>query len=154
MASVATYEDANLILRLFELRREEQMRRARAWFLNSFNATTVEEYQALCPPGSDQDAYFRMLVTYWDMAASFVTSGVLHQDLFLESGNELLFVWEKMKFLVPAWRGFMGNPKFLSSLETVAQAAVQRMNRADPNAHTTWLANMIKRSASTAKSSR
>jgi hypothetical protein len=153
MASVATYEDANLILRLFELRREEQMRRARAWFLNSFNATTVEEYQALCPPGSDPDSYFRMLVTYWDMAASFVTSGVLHQDLFLESGNELLFVWEKMKFLVPAWRGFMGNPKFLSSLETVAQAAVQRMNRADPNAHATWLANMIKRSASTAKSS-
>ena len=84
------------------------------------------------------------------MAASFVTSGVLHQDLFLESGNELLYVWEKMKFLVPAWRGFMGNPKFLSSLETVAQAAVQRMNRADPNAHATWLANMAKRSAATA----
>jgi hypothetical protein len=152
MASVATYEDANLILRLFELRREEQMRRARAWFLNSFNATTVEEYQALCPPGSDPDAYFRMLVTYWDMAASFVTSGVLHQDLFLESGNELLFVWEKMKFLVPAWRGFMGNPKFLSSLEAVAQAAVQRMNRADPNAHATWLANMAKRSSGTRSS--
>src|SRR5258708_7593618 len=133
MASVATYEDTKLILRLYELRREEQMRRARAWFLNSFKATTVEEYQALCSPGSDQDAYFRMLVTYWDMAASFVTSGVLHQDLFLEGGNELLFVWEKMKFLVPTWRPFMGNPKYLTSLEAVAQAAVDRKKRPDPD---------------------
>jgi hypothetical protein len=145
MADVATYEDANLILRLYELRREERIRKARAWFGQSFTAKTVEEFQAQCPPGSEEDAYFRMLVTYWDMAASLVTSGVLNQDLFLESGRELLYVWEKAKFLVPAWRGFVGDPNFLSSLEKVAQAAIVYMNRANPNAYDTFKASMLKR---------
>jgi hypothetical protein len=145
MTNVATYEDANLILRLYELRREEKLRKARAWFGESFTANTVEEFQAQCPPGSDADAYFRMLVTYWDMAASLVTSGVLNQDLFLESGRELLYVWEKAKFLVPAWRGYVGDPNFLSSLEKVAQAAIAFMNRANPNAYDTFKASMLKR---------
>lgn len=147
MANVPTYDDANLILKLYELRREERIRSARDWFSKSFTATTVEEFQALCPPGSEPEAYFRMVVTYWDMAASFVASGVLHQELFLESGGELLFVWTKMKFLVPAWRAFVGNPKYLSNLETVAQAAVERMNRADPKAYETWLVNIARRAA-------
>lgn len=97
------------------------------------------------PPGSEGDAYFRMLVTYWDMAASLVTSGVLNHDLFLESGRELLYVWEKAKFLVPAWRGFVGDPNFLSSLEKIAQAAIVYMNRANPNAYDTFKASMQKR---------
>lgn len=152
MTNVPTYDDAKLILRLYELRREERLRQAREWFSKGFTASTLEEFQTQCAPGSEPEAYFRMVVTYWDMAASFVTSGVLHEDLFLESGGELLYVWEKMKFLVPAWRGYMGNPKYLSSLETVAGAAVARMNRADPKAYETWLASMIQRTAASKKS--
>jgi len=151
MENVATYEDANLILRLYELRREDKMRKARAWFQESFTASTVEEFQAQCPPGSEGDAYFRMLVTYWDMAASFVTSGVMHRDLFLESGRELLYVWEKAKFLVPAWRAFVGDPNFLLSLEKLAQAAIAYMNRANPDAYETWKASMLKRAEAKAQ---
>ena len=103
METPATYEDVNLILKLYDMRREEKLREARKWF-GKFHASTMAEREAMCPPGSEADAFFRMVVTYWEMAASFITSGVLHQELFLQSGNELLFVWEKVRDFVPEWR--------------------------------------------------
>src|SRR5690242_1017797 len=93
----ATYEDANLILRLYELRREEKLRAARDWVGRSFSATTPEELMAALPPGSQENAYFRMVIGYWEMAASFVASGVLNKELFFESNGEMLFLWEKVR---------------------------------------------------------
>ena len=90
----ATYEDANLLLRLYELRREERLRKAREWFIKNFHASTMEEFQKLCPLGSKENAFYRMVVSYWEMAASFVTGGILHQSLFAQNSRELLFVWE------------------------------------------------------------
>ena len=83
-------------------------------------------------PGSQENTYFRMVVSYWDMAASFVTSGVLNQDLFLETNGELLFVWEKIKAAVPDMRANNKNPKYLHNLEAVGNAAIKRM---DPGAY-------------------
>jgi hypothetical protein len=94
MDTQATYDDVKLIMRLYEMRRDEKLREARQWFAK-FNARTWAEKVELCPPGSEPDAYFRMVTTYWEMVASFITSGVLHQELFLQSGQELLFVWER-----------------------------------------------------------
>ncbi len=122
----ATYEDANLILRLYELRREEKLRQARDWFGMNFGATTAEECMALIPPGSKENAYFRMVISYWEMAASFVTSGVLNQELFLENSGELMFVWERVRELVPQMRAMFKNPEAWKNLETVGNAAIER----------------------------
>lgn len=92
----ATHEDANLLLRLYELHREEKLRKAREWFMKNFHAGTMEEFQKLCPLGSEENAVYRMVVSYWDMAASFVTAGVLHEKLFTQNSRELLFVWERI----------------------------------------------------------
>ena len=73
----ATYDDANLLLHLYELRREPKMREARAWFVASFKPKTVAELQALCPPGSDTNAQMRMVTSYWDMVASIVNRGLI-----------------------------------------------------------------------------
>jgi hypothetical protein len=135
MEQQATYDDVTLILRLYELRREERMRQARAWFGKFKPPSSVEEYMIACPPQSEHDAFFRMVVTYWDMAASFVTSGVLNRDLFLQSGNELLFVWEKVRDFVPSWRATASNPNILANLEAVAKEAIKRMNHSDPEAY-------------------
>ena len=78
----ATYDDVNLILRLYEMRREDRLREARKWFTGSFKVKTFEEFQALCPGGSDPNASYRMVVTYWDLAASLITSGLLQPELF------------------------------------------------------------------------
>ena len=61
MESPATYEDVNLVLRLYELRREDRLRKARAWFAQSFKVRTLDEFNKLCPVGSDENAYFRFL---------------------------------------------------------------------------------------------
>lgn len=114
-----TYDDANLILRLYEMRREERMRKARAWFTSHFRVATWEELQKLAPSGSDENASYRMVVTYWDMVASFITSGVLHKELFFQSGRELLLVWERMRDVVPEIRRQYKDPHLWSHLETV-----------------------------------
>ncbi len=133
MATQATYDDANLVLRLFELRREDKIREARAWFVSHYYAATLSEHVALCPPGSAEDRYFRMVTSYWAMAASFITSGVLHQGLFLESANELVLVWDRVRDVVPAMRETM-HPLTMKNLELVAQAAIARMDQARPGA--------------------
>lgn len=125
----ATYDDANLLLRLFELRREEKLRQARAWFNRNFKAANLEEFQKLCPTGSDENAYYRMVASYWDMAASFVTSGVLHRELFAQNSRELLFVWERIRDIVPPLRDSYKNPKYLKNLETVAVAMIEEEER-------------------------
>ena len=119
----ATYDDANLCLRLYELRREELMRKARQWF-GGFSASTPEQMPAM---GTQENAYLRMVTSYWDMAASFVTSGVLNEELFMQSNGELLFVWEKIRELVPQIRAKNKNPNYLKNLETVGNAAIKRM---------------------------
>ena len=86
MANKATYDDANLILRLYELRRDETMRKARQWFA-SFAPNNPEEIQKVSTLGTQENAYMRMVLSYWDMAASMVTSGVLNEEMFLESGG-------------------------------------------------------------------
>ena len=86
------------------MRREERMRKARAWFGANFKVKTWDELQKIAPGGSDENASYRMVVTYWDMVASFITSGVLHKELFFQSGRELLFVWERIRDVLPQVR--------------------------------------------------
>lgn len=125
--ATATYDDVNLIVKLYDMRREPRMRTARAWFISKFKVTNMEEFLKICPPGSEENASYRMVTTYWEMVASFVTAGVLNQDLFFQSGLELLVVWEKARDFVPEQRKAFKNPKVLRNLETVAQAAIQYM---------------------------
>jgi hypothetical protein len=135
------HHDVDVILKLYDLRREERMRKARAW-LFGYKARNTAEHQAACPPGSDEDAYFRMVTSYWDMAASFVTFGAVNKDLFLQSAGELLFVWEKTKGTIADSRKAMGNPTYLSNIETVAQALIEKMNSANPKAYEAFSARV------------
>ena len=135
MESRGTYDDVNLILRLYELRREEKLRKARAWFGSSFKARTLEEFNTLCPPGSEENAYYRMVTTYWEMAASFVTSGVLNQVLFFQSGRELLFVWERIRDLIPQVRETYLDPTASRNMETVAQSYIAWLKSQSPDAY-------------------
>ncbi|MGZ4808220.1 MAG: hypothetical protein ACXV7D_02725, partial [Thermoanaerobaculia bacterium] len=72
MKNPATYEDASLILRLYDLRREEKLRTARKWFGSVPAFASRDQWLQVCPTGSDENAYYRMVTTYWEMASSFV----------------------------------------------------------------------------------
>ena len=133
-----SHEDAQLILRLYDLRREETMRKARKWFFAFPYPTTVEEFLQIAPPGSDEHAYYRMVATYWDMAASFVVSGVLSEELFFISNNqELLFVWIKLRHLIPGLRQISKNNYQFKSLEQVASNYYEWMSSHSPEAPAT-----------------
>lgn len=132
----ATYEDVNLILRLYELRRDDKMREARQWFTSMFKPiTTVEEFNKACPPGSGPNAYFRMVTSYWEMVASFINQGVLNEELFFQSGGELLLVWEKIKDLVPVLRQARRNQRLYHNLEAVAGKMAEYMNSNSPESY-------------------
>ena len=122
----ATYDDANLLLRLYELRREEKLRQARDWFMKNFHVSNLDELSKICPQGSQENAYFRMVSSYWEMAASFVTSGVLQRELFMQNSRELLFVWTRMSDIVPAMRETYRNPDLARNLETLAVAMIEQ----------------------------
>jgi hypothetical protein len=133
--SQPTYDDAELILKLYDLRREERLRVARAWFVSNFSARSVSEVMEKYPPGSDQNAYYRMVSTYWDMAASFVVRGIVHEELFFDSSGELLAVWEKMKDLVADLRAVRKNPILYKNLEKGANQYIAWLNRQAPEAY-------------------
>jgi hypothetical protein len=137
-----TYDDATLLLRLYELRREEKMRTARDWFAQNFHFQTLEEFTQKAPPNSSMNAYARMVISYWDMVASFVTGGILNQDLFFQSNMELLFVWQRMGKLVPEMRQAHKNPTLYQNLETVANAYIKWLDARAPEAHTVFAARV------------
>ena len=135
MKTCGTYDDVNLILRLYDLRREEKLRKAREWFAKSFHVGSLEELDRLCPLGSEANASFRMVVSYWEMAASFVMGGILHEQLFFQSGRELLFVWERLRDVLPLYRERAKDPASFENLETVATSFIAWWNAKSPGAY-------------------
>lgn len=142
MTTPATYEDANLILRLYEMRREEKLREARAWFVRNFYCETVEEYHKVAPAGTQENAYARQVITYWEMAASLVTSGVLNETLFFQSNQELLLVWTRIRKLLPDLRAAFRNQALWKNIEIVAHNYIEHMNRVEPQAFDAFAARV------------
>jgi hypothetical protein len=141
-ATPATHEDAKLLLQLYEMRREPRLREARRWFAASFRAATVAELMTLCPPGSEENASYRMVTSYWELVASFITSGVLNQELFFQSGRELLFCWTRLRDLVPHLREQNKNPLEWKNLELVATAYIDWWNANAPGAYDAFRARI------------
>jgi hypothetical protein len=127
----ARYEDARLLLQLYDLRREALMRRARQWYSTQFNAYNWEEYQRKYPKGSEEERMVRMVTSYWNMAASIVRSGAIEETLFFQNSGEMLHVWDKVKPWVDGMRMEV-RPSYLRTLEAVAEdyrAWAEKMNQ-------------------------
>lgn len=135
MTSRPTYDDASLILRLYELRRDERMREARAWFTASFRPKTWEDLATLVPPGSVENASYRMVISYWDMVASFIVTGVLNKELFFHSGRELLLVYERLRIVLPGIREAYKDPSYMADLERIGLDFAAHMQAQSPDAY-------------------
>jgi hypothetical protein len=115
--SEATHEQVNLMLKLYELRREPKLREARDWFGANFHVETAEDVMRLCPPGSKENVYMRMVLGYWEMVASIVNRGLVDEDLFFENSGEQWIVWEQVKPVLGAWRTMFGSQKVFRNME-------------------------------------
>ena len=128
--------DADLILKLYDLRREETMRKARTWFF-SFNPTSVQDFMDTL--FSENSGYYRMVVSYWDMAASLVNHGAIDEAMFNDSNGEMIFVWAKIAPFVAEMRTTFNNPEAFQNLEKL----VKRIPNIDQKIEN--MRNMMKR---------
>lgn len=117
----ATTQDAQVLIHLYDLRRESTMRKARDFIIGQFWPSAYEEFQSVVNSfGSEQNAYFRQVLTYWDMAAAMVLEGALHEGLFFKCNGELHFLFAKFGHFLPRLRKESGNSDFLINFEKLA----------------------------------
>src|SRR5215469_17294850 len=111
-SSLATPADAEIILKLYDLRREEVMRKARAWVIGEFWPATAEEYFAAALNREDpHSAFVRQVVTYWEMAAALVLHGAVSPELFVDCNAEGFFLLAKFAHILEDIR--KTSPMFL-----------------------------------------
>ena len=91
-------EEAGLILKLYELRREATMRQARDWYFLEFNPQSLADFTNAM--FSDHSGHLRMVITYWDMAAGLVNNGAISPELFNDTNGEHIGVFAKLEPLL------------------------------------------------------
>jgi hypothetical protein len=115
------FESAQLNLKLFELRREPVLREARDWFLFEFNPQSIAEFVAAI--GGPRNASFRMVIGYWDMACSLVTTGAIDGDAFRAAHGEIFGAFSKVHPFLAELRASRGETGFCKHMEAVVMAA-------------------------------
>jgi hypothetical protein len=112
-------DEAGLILKLYELRREETMRKARDWYFRDFNPQTLADFSSAL--FGEHSGHLRMVVTYWDMAAALVNNGAIALELFDQANGEHIGVFSKIEPLLTEIRSAYG-PQYAVQLEKLIDA--------------------------------
>lgn len=114
---MSKFESAELILKLYDLRREAKMREARNWIF-SFNPTSADDFEkTMMDP--EVGGYLRMVTSYWDMAASLVAHGAIDAEMFNDTAGEHMMVYAKIEPFVAELREKWQEPKAFANLEKV-----------------------------------
>jgi hypothetical protein len=124
---MATAADAELVLKLYELRQEDTLRRARRFLVFEFNPKTVEELRAVSrDTKSEYNPYWRQAMSFWEMAASFVLRGALDADLFLDSSVEGILIYAKFHHFHAETEKQSGNPFMGQTATLIAKYPVAK----------------------------
>lgn len=117
----ATAQDAQIIMQLYDLRREPVMRAARKFMISEFWPQSYDEFRAvLTGYGTEHNAYLRQVLTYWDMAAAMVLQGAVNEELFFQTNSEPYFLFTKFGSFLPLARKDFLNHEFGLNLEELA----------------------------------
>lgn len=111
-------QDADLVLKLYDLRREATMREARNWFF-TFNPTSVQDYMDTM--FSEHSGHLRMVVSYWEMACSLVNNGAIDEQMFNDANGEHLFVFAKIEPILENLRKAINAPEAFKHFEKVVR---------------------------------
>lgn len=128
--SKAGHNDADLILKLYDLRREATMRKARDFMTAQFWPQNFDEFKAVAISfGTEQNAWFRQVWTYWDMACAIALSGAIDEDLFYKTNGEPYFIYAKFKPFIEPLRKEVNNPDFMANTEKLVTKSAQGRER-------------------------
>lgn len=126
MSKKATAADAQLIMQLYDLRREAEMRKARAWWMAEFWPESIDDIlKVQSNLGSPQNNWLRQVGGYWSMAAAFVLQGALNEELFLQPAvsGEMYFIFAKVQPFLKELREKIGDPHFFGNIEKVINSS-------------------------------
>jgi hypothetical protein len=132
MPKKPTVADAQLILQLYDLRREAEMRKARHWWAGEFFPQSADDFLKVAwAVGTQENAWLRQVSGYWNIVASFVLSGVLNENLFLQPGfsGELFVIYAKIHPHVKELRKKLDDPEFFRTIEQVVTRTKWGRNR-------------------------
>jgi hypothetical protein len=113
--------DSLAILKLYEIRSEPLMRQARRWFFSEFQPKSGLDIIGLMQSGERESAYYRMVASHWEVAASLVNNGGIDEKLFLEANTEHLVVYAKLEPFIAEIRETIGEPDYLAHLEQLVK---------------------------------
>lgn len=123
-----THADAELLLHLYEIRRDPELRAARAWILSKYKPVPWSVMKKDYLSGSQEDRWFRMATSYWEMVATLVNRGVMHAELFFDHSGEAVVTWDRIKGVVPELRAAI-RPTYLLNMERMVEAHLSYRKR-------------------------
>ena len=132
MAKKATATDAELLMKLYDLRREPEMRKARDWWLTKFWPNSAEDFMKVAQGmGTAENNWLRQVSSYWGMAAGFVKSGLINVDLFLQPAmsGEMFFLFAKVQPFLKDLRKQLDDPEVFRNVEEVIHSTKYGRNR-------------------------
>jgi hypothetical protein len=115
-----TYEQAQLQLQIYDMRREARLRQARDWYNQNFFPKTLDDAMRIAAPGSENGTLMMMVLGYWDQACALLNHGLLHEGLFFETTGEFYAVWERLRPIINQVRERFVNEEFMGHLEKAA----------------------------------
>jgi hypothetical protein len=128
-ASDIAIRQAELVLKLYELRREPVMRQARSYIGGTFLPASAEELVALVTAGTPESAYILQVYGYWDMVAAFVLHGALDEALLYDVGQEMYFQFAKISPYLEGFRTLMNLPEWMRNIERVVEGSAGGRSR-------------------------
>lgn len=135
----ATAADARIVMELYDLRREAEMRKARNWYGNADFSSWDAVQKVAMAWGTPENAWFRQVLTYWENAASLVLRGVVNRDLFFDWNGEIIFTYVKIKPFIKQFREGPGSDEFLIKMETLLNSTPALKKRV------AWMENQFKK---------
>ena len=124
----ATAADAGIVMELYDLRRESEMRKARNWYGNA-DFSTWEVQKVAMAWGTQENAWFRQFLTYWENAASLVLRGTVNRDLFFDWNGEMVFAYVKIKPYLKKFRETTGSEEFMAKTEKLLNSTPELRKR-------------------------
>jgi hypothetical protein len=128
MSKKATAADAELILKLYDLRREAEMRKARNWWMINFWPENADDFVKVAMAlGTQENAWLRQVGGYWSMAASLALAGTVNQELFLDPSfsGEMFFVFAKVRPFLKELREKLQSPIMFANVEKLINSTKQ-----------------------------
>lgn len=121
------HHDADLVLKLYDLRREAVMRESRNAINSKFWPRNADEAVAITANDHPLNVAFRQTSGYWEMAYGMARHGIIHPDFLVENNGEGLFLFARVEPYLTQIRQAVSPRAFRNAEWVVANCAAAKV---------------------------